>query len=403
MNLAHLLTKEDLQIRDSIREFTKKEIIPRTKELEADYGLVEEVHQKLVDMGIQSDGYPAEYGGGGHDSMTTLGIICEELAKGDAGISLTVGINAGIILKPAMLVKNRAVMDKFVPSFCSGKLAYACISMTDEAGGADSENPLLEGAGITTTAVLEGDEYVINGSKAWPSHGGIAECYLTVCTTDPNAGDDGVALIYVPKDTPGLTFGEPEKKMLFKTAINAAVYYDNVRVPKEFRLAGPPMDCNVYHFFEAGTGWHSSAIALGVAERAFEIVLDYTGTRMGGFKPVRQHSMVAGMLADMAIGIDMMRASFYNLSCMLDHLDIYGPPWSPKFISKAAATRVYAGDTVVNIVNKGAELLGSMAISEDFPYEKCLRDAKELQLWLGGQQICRYRVARGYYDLKNWA
>jgi len=403
MNLEHLLSKEALQIRDSIREFTQKEIMPRAKELEADYSLVEEIHQKLVELGVQSDGYPAEYGGGGHGSMTALGIICEELAKGDAGISLSVGINAGIILQPAIITQNKAVMDKFIPSFCSGKLAYACISMTDEAGGADSENPCLHGAGIKTTATLEGDEYVINGSKAWPTHGGIAECYLTVCTTDPDAGDDGVALIYVPKDTPGLSFGEPEKKMLFKTSINSAVYYDNVRVPKEFRLAGPGMDANIYHFFESGTGWHSSTMALGIAERAFEIVLDYTGKRMGGFKPVRQHSMAAGILADMAIGIDMMRASVYNLSHMMDHLDVYGPPWSPQFISKASATRVYAGDTVVNIVNKGAELLGSMAISEEFPYEKCLRDAKITQLWLGGQQICRYRVIRGYYDLENWA
>jgi alkylation response protein AidB-like acyl-CoA dehydrogenase len=84
-------------------------------------------------------------------------------------------------------------------------------------------------------------------------------------------------------------------------------------------------------------------------------------------------------------------------------LDVYGPPWSEQLISKASATRVYASDTVVDIVNKGAELLGSIAISEDFPYEKCLRDAKITQLWLGGQQICRYRIARGYYDLKNWA
>jgi alkylation response protein AidB-like acyl-CoA dehydrogenase len=113
--------------------------------------------------------------------------------------------------------------------------------------------------------------------------------------------------------------------------------------------------------------------------------------------------MVAGIIADMAVGLDMMRASIYNLSAMMDHLDVYGPPWSPAFVSKAAATRVFAGDTAVEIVNKGAELLGSLAISEDFPYEKCLRDAKVTQLWLGGQQICRYRVARGYYDLKNWA
>ena len=403
MNLEHLLSKEELQIREAMREFTKKEIMPIAKELEADYSRVEEIHQKLVDLGVQSDGYPEEYGGGGHGSMTGLGIICEELAKGDPGIALSVGINAGIILFPAIEMKNKAVMDRFVPAFCRGKVAYACISMTDEAGGADTENPLLHGGGIKTTAKLEGDEYVINGSKAWPTHGGIAECYLTVCTTDPAAGDEGIALIYVPKDTPGLTFGEPEKKMLFKTSINSAVYYDNVRVPKEYRLVGPGMDANVFGFATAGAGWHSTSIALGIAERAFDIVLDYTGTRMGGDKPVRQHSMVAGMIADMAIGIDMMRAGFYNLSYMMDHMDVYGPPFSPQVISKASATRVFASDMVVNIVNKGAELLGSLAISEDFPYEKLLRDAKITQLWLGGQQICRYRVARGYYDLKNWA
>ena len=87
--------------------------------------------------------------------------------------------------------------------------------------------------------------------------------------------------------------------MLFKTSINSSIYYDNVRVPKEYRLAGPGMDANVFGFATAGAGWHSTSIALGIAERAFEIVLDYTGTRMGGGKPVRQHSMVAGMIADM--------------------------------------------------------------------------------------------------------
>lgn len=403
MNLEHLLTEDNRQVRETIRDFTKKEIIPIAKKLEEDYSLVEKVHQKLVDMGIQASGYPTEYGGGGNLSFANMGIICEELAKGDSGISISVGINSGLVLSPAAVAENKAIMDKVFPAFCRGKLAYACLSMTDEAGGADTENPLLKGGGIKTIAKLEGDEYVINGSKQWPTHGGIAEAYLTICTTDPNMGDDGIAIIVVPKDTPGLTFGKPEKKMLYRTSINSSVYYDNVRVPKEYRISGPGMDANLYYMITGGAGWHMSIITLGIAERAFEIVLEYTGTRMGGFKPVRQHSMVAGILADMAIGIQMMRASLYNLAYMYDHLDVYGPPWAPEFLAKAAATRVFAADTAVEIVNKGAELLGSMAISEDFPYERCLRDAKLCQLGLGGQQICRYKVAKGYYDLKNWA
>jgi alkylation response protein AidB-like acyl-CoA dehydrogenase len=406
MHLEHLFTEEHRQLRQTLRDFTKKEIIPITKQLEEDYSLVEKVHQKLVDIGIQASGYPVEYGGGGSHSMTNTAIITEELSKGDAGIALSVGSNMSGV-GPAAAVGNKAILDRFAPIFCQGKLAYSCLSMTDEAGGADTENPLLHGAGIKTIAKLVGDEYVINGSKMWPTHGGIAESYVTFCTTDPNLGDDGIAMIIVPKDAPGLSFGKPEKKMLFKTVINGSVYYDNVRVPKEYRVAGPGMDANLCNMLTAVAGWLGGLHALGIAERAFEIVLDYTGTRMGGFKPVRQHSIVAGIIADMAIGIEMMRASLYNLAFMLDHGDIYskiyGPPWGLLFISKLAAARVFAADTAVEIINKGAELLGSMAISEDFPYEKCLRDVKITQLWLGGQQICRYKVAQGYYDLKNWA
>ncbi len=402
MNLDHLLSKRSMQLRDSIREFTKKEIMPYTKELEADYTFVETVLKKLVDMDVQAARYPEEYGGGGV-SITALAIICEELAKGDAGISLVAGINAGLILEPAIAAENKTIMDRFIPDFCGDNLCYACLSMTDEKGGADTENPLLKGSGIKTTAVLDGDEYVINGNKSWPTNGGLANVYLTICTTDPEAGEDGIALIMVPHDAKGLSFGQPEDKMLFKTSQNASIYYNNVRVPKEYRIAGSGMDAKLYYATTAGTQWHSAVMALGVAERAFDLVLKYTGERYGGFKPVRQHSIAAGIIADMAIGIEMMRASVYNLSYMMDHLDTYGPPWSPKFVSKTAATRVFAGDTAVNIINKGAELLGALAISKDFPYEKCLRDAKIFQLWLGGQQISRYRVAEGYYELKNWA
>src|SRR4030042_56095 len=194
MHLEHLFTEEHRQLRQTLREFTKKEIIPITRRLEEDYSLVEKVHQKLVDIGIQAFGYPVEYGGGGNHSMTNTAIIAEELSKGDAGIALSVCSNmAGVGLAGA--VGNKVVLDRFVPIFCQGKLAYGCLSMTDEAGVADTENPLLHGAGIKTTAKLVGDEYVINGSKMWPTHAGIAESYITFCTTDPSLGDEGVDMI----------------------------------------------------------------------------------------------------------------------------------------------------------------------------------------------------------------
>jgi alkylation response protein AidB-like acyl-CoA dehydrogenase len=275
--------------------------------------------------------------------------------------------------------------------------------MTDSTGGADSENPVLQGRGITTTARLEGDDYVINGTKSWPTHAGVANVYLTVCTTGVEQGDEGIALIYVPHGAKGLSFGKPEPKMGFRTSINGSIFYDNVRVPKAYRLAGPGMDANIYHAATTGTQWHSATISLGTAQAAFDIALEYTRTRKSGGRPVRDWSMVAGILADMAIRIELTRAAVYNTSIMLDNPESYGPPFSPKMVAKATATKIFAADTAVWVANKAVELMGSNGISPEYQMEKYLRDAKIPQLWLGGQQVARYRVARGYYDLKNWA
>jgi alkylation response protein AidB-like acyl-CoA dehydrogenase len=398
MHLEHLLTEEEKAIRATVRKFVEKEIMPIRDQLEQDYSVVEGVHQKLVDLGIQKGGFPPEYGGAGPYSNMALGIICEELARGDAGISLSAGINAGLLLGPALAAGNKAVLERFAPAFCGDRVCYACLSMTDSTGGADSENPLLRGSGITTRASLDGDEYVINGTKSWPTHAGIASLYMTVCSTDPKQGEEGIALIYVPSDAKGLSFGKPEQKMGFKTSINASVYYDNVRVPKEYRVAGPGADAHIYYGAMTGTQWHSATMSLGIAQAAFDIALDYTKERKSGGKPVREWSMVAGILADMAIQIEMSKGAVYNLSWMQDHPEEYGPPFSPAFVSKASAVKIFSADAAVWIANKAVELMGSNGISPEYKIEKYLRDAKIPQLWLGGQQVSRYRVARGYFD-----
>lgn len=398
MYLKDLLTKEQNDIRHMIRRFVDKEIMPIRENLEEDYELVESVLQKLVDLGIQRSGYPEEYGGGGGYSTTTTCIIREELARGDAGISLSAIINAGSILKPAMAAGNKVVLDKFAPAFCGNKLNYACLSMTDSTGGADTENPLLKGRYITTRARLEGDEWVINGNKSWPTHAGVASVYLTVCTTDPGLCEEGIALIYVPGDAKGLSFGKPERKMGYRTSINGSVFYDNVRVPKEYRLSGPGDDARFYHATTGGSQLSSATMSLGIAEAAFEIALDYTKDRMSGGKPVREWSMAAGILADMAIRVETTRALVYNFAWMADHRETYGPSYSNEMISKAGIMRIYAADAAVWVADMAMQLMGSNGLSPEYHLEKYLRDAKITQLWLGGQQISRYRVVRGYYD-----
>jgi alkylation response protein AidB-like acyl-CoA dehydrogenase len=399
MQLTHMLTDEQKALQDMLRKFVDKEIMPIREKLEEDYSLVESVLQKLVDLGIQKGGYPPDCGGTGPFPPTTRAIIQTELARGDAGIAMVTGMNAGEFLMPALLAGNKTVVEKFAPPFCGDKLNYGCLSMTDSAAGADSENPVLRGKGISTRAKLDGDEWVINGSKSWPSNAGLASLYLTICTTDPDAGDEGIAMIYVPDDAPGLSFGKPETKMGFKTTVNASVFYDNVRVPKEYRLAGPGKDAMFYYGGLMGIAqWSSSCLSMGIAQTAFDIALDYTKERKSGGRPVREWSMAAGMIADMAVRLEMLRGGIFNLGAMYEDHEHYGPPFSNSMISRGALLRGFASEACVFIANTALQLLGSNGLSPEYHLEKYLRDALVTQLYLGGMQVTQYRVVKGYYD-----
>jgi alkylation response protein AidB-like acyl-CoA dehydrogenase len=399
MELAHLFSKEQKMLRRSLREFVDKEIMPVREALETDSDLVATVHQKLVDLGVQGGGYPPEYGGTGpYESCVEIAILLEELSRGDGGIAVSAMTNAGA-LGLAMIAENKAVVDRFAPDFCGEKANFFCWAMTDTSGGCDTENPLLKGRGITTRALLEGDEWVINGSKSWPTNAGIASLYLVICSTDPAAGEEGIAQIFVPGDTPGLSFGKPEAKVGFKTCTNASIYFDNVRVPKEYRLAGPGDDARFFMADAMALGqWMNATQSLGIAQGAFDIALEYTKNRKSGGRPVRNWSLVAGILADMAARLEMMRGGVYNYAVMLDTHEHYGPPFQKKMIARANALRIYSAEACEFIVNRAMELLGANGLSPEYHLEKYYRDAAITRIVLGGQQVSKYRVAMGYYN-----
>ncbi|MBW1998529.1 MAG: acyl-CoA/acyl-ACP dehydrogenase, partial [Deltaproteobacteria bacterium] len=179
---------------------------------------------------------------------------------------------------------------------------------------------------------------------------------------------------------------------------NASIFYDNVKVPRAYRLAGPGRDCRFYYGIISGGQWHSAIISLGIAQAAFDLALDYTRERKSHGRPVREWSMVAGILADMAVQLEIVRGAVYNYGWMLDHPEAYGASFSSEMMSKAGIVRIFSADAAVWITNKAMELMGSNGLSPEFHLEKYLRDAKVLQLWLGGQQVSRYRVVKGYYD-----
>lgn len=399
-----LLSEEDLMARDMFRNFVEKEIMPHRREIDddKDHLIVRRILQGMTDLGLQKAPFPQEYGGGGASSMVSAAIMHEEFGRGDSGIATSATVTTWAFL-PAIIAGNKAVLDHFAPVFCGDELKLGCFAITEPGGshgggGCDIENPSLHGRKIKTIARLEGDEWVINGQKAWASNSGVAEVYNVVCTTDPEMGDEGIAMIYVPTSCEGLSFGKFENKSGMQGDRNCSMYLDNVRVPKSFRTAGPGKDAELFHNNVIAARILTGALAVGNAQGAFETVLKYTGERIVANKPIRQHSICAGMLADMAIGIETARNYYIMAAYMYDHPETYGSPITDLMLSKSSITKVYAADVAVMVTNKAMELMGSYGYVRDYDVEKYWRDCKIIQLWEGGAQLGRFDVCRGYYN-----
>ena len=184
------------------------------------------------------------------------------------------------------------------------------------------------------------------------------------------------------------------------TDINAEIFYDDVRVPKNYRIAGPGEDAKILHAIVAAGRLGTASMAVGVAQAVLEIVIEYTKGREIAGKPVRERSLHASIIADMAVAIETARAYYMQVAWMSDHPEIYGRGGSLAMLARASAAKVYACDTAVSVTNKAVELMGSYGYAFDYHVEKYLRDCKILQLWLGGPQRGRLDVALGYYPFE---
>jgi len=396
-----ITSEEELAFLTTVRNYVEKEVMPVRMQLDEDYAVFDKVYNGLVKLGLQKRGFSSDYGGLGIRSGPTVCAISEEISRGDSGLSLHTLIIPWC-LAAAMGARNTLLMDKFIPMFCEDTPRCGCMAITEPAGGCNIEDAAEHALTVRTRAKLEGDEWVINGEKMWPSGASIADLYCVVCTTDPNLKEQGFALIYVPKDTPGLSFGKREEKMGMKvTDVNAAIYFDNVHVPKEYRAGGPGID---WQLFRANVGWGrltSAPISLGNAQAVLETVIEFTKTRAYGGKPVRNHSLQAAMIADMAIGVESARAFYLMVAAMFNSRKKYGTPGEDFLLARASAAKVHACDVTEMVCNRAIELMGSYGYARDYHVEKYLRDSKIIQIWLGGGQLGRLDVVQSYYPYVN--
>jgi len=395
----------------TLADFVDKEIMPVREKIDDDVThekVITPILKKLqVGLGYQKNMIPKDFGGNEMLSMVGGALRQEQMSRADYGISLhsactewglTPAALAYFSPSPTGNAWAKAVFSEFAPKFTGDKLAVACMNFSEDDSACDIENPLNEGRTVKVRAELKGNEWVVNGNKLWASNAGIADLNCVVCNMDPSKGIDAFALVYVPEPWPGVSHGKFEVKCGANADRNTPTYFDNVRVPKEWGIQGPEAWALFKNTVSAPMPL-DAANAIGLLQGAFDVLVDYTESRVAGGKPINKHLHAAMILGEMASFITVGRAAVLELAHQFDQMDIYGPWDSDSMFAKGHAVHAYLTRTVPDLVSRGLELMGSFGLVRENNYEKYYRDAVVLKIVLGGSHLGYFETCKQFYDL----
>jgi len=394
-----------------LRRWGEEKYVPIRQQVDEDWKehkLIEPLMKEiLVDLGINAAFFPAEAGGTDmSDPMALTSIICEELARIDSGFAVACICSiwglVPILLKPH---RNMGLCIEFGEKFCGDELYVGCHAMTEPASGSDVENfGRMKGRTIDTTATLDGDGWIINGHKIWCTNSGkIGDIYVVVCTTKKGSTDpNDFALILVPADTEGVSVGNSYHKCGMSADMNTDVWFDHVRVPKRYRLHGPGDDLKYWRRAISMGNVGSAAMCIGIMKNVYEIIKKWTTERVVVDKALKEHSIVADMLSEVAILIESTSAWLWTYTREMDHPEIYGwDPWDERFLLKTRGLALFANNNVERACSRAMDFMGSYGYAREFDIEKHWRDQKVIGIWMGGKGLKTLENARYWYDIKT--
>ena len=374
--MEYFLTEEQEAFRDLAREFAQEKIAP----VAAEYDVKGEFPWPVVKEMAQSDFFrlwiPEEYEGLGGGVME-LALITEEFSKACGGIALAV---AGTALGsfPIIIGGNEEQKQRWLPGIAGGNLAAFCL--TEPEAGSDA-------GAIQTTAKLEGDHYILNGTKHFITNGGVAKYYTVIASTDPSRGTRGASAFVVEEGTPGLVFGKKEDKMGIRASATCEVVFQDCKIPKENLLGreGQGFMIAMKTLDKSRPG--VAAQALGIAAGALAHSVRYAKERQQFGVSIASFQAIQFMLADMATQVEASRALIYATAKMID-------AGYKEFGKGSAMTKVFAGDVAMKVTTDAVQIFGGYGYMRDYPVEKYMRDAKITQIYEGTNQIQRSVIAR---------
>ena len=370
------LTEEQQLIQETVQKIAQSRIRPRAPEIDETGEFPWDIVELYRETGLFSLMVPEEYGGGGSDIMTIC-LAAEEVAKEDLSCAIIL-IGQEVFTLPLLEVASLEQQQSYFPQLAEGKLT--ALSLTEYGSGSDA-------ASIRTRAVLDGDHYRITGTKLWTTNGDKADLIMVFAVTNPELGANGISTFIVPKGTPGMSFGKPERKMGMHGTSTVEVVYDDVRVPVADRIGPEGMGFKlVMKAFDKNRAV-IGAVAVGIAQGAYEYALNYAKERFQFGQPIAKFQAIQFMLADMATEIEAARQLVYLAAGELDA----GSPEGGKLGSMA---KYFASDLAMKVTTDALQILGGYGYMKDHPVERMMRDAKITQIFEGTNQIQRIIVAR---------
>ncbi|MDI6695903.1 MAG: acyl-CoA dehydrogenase family protein [Anaerolineales bacterium] len=373
------LNDEQRMWREAVHDFVAREVKPWAHEVDEEARFNEGAVRKMAPLGLLGLNIPEAYGGAGVDPVSAA-IAIEELGWGCGSTALAVAAHNGLACAPIALFGSEEQKRTILPRLASGQAGLAALALTEPGAGSD-----LQG-GVQTRAEKRGDCWVINGSKAWCTNASLGEYIVTLARTDPAGGSRSLSLILVPTQSAGLHIGPPEKKMGLKGSPTHAVTYDNVEVPLENLIGseggGLAQTLAVLDGGRIGIG----ALAVGLAQAAFEYAVQYARQRQTFGRLIAEHQAIQWMLADAATEIQAARLLVYEAAWLKGK----GRP----FTKAASMAKLFATEMAEKVCRNAIQIHGGYGYSREYPVERIYRDARLMTIGEGTSEIQRMVIAR---------
>lgn len=373
----HILTEEQIMIRDMTRDFAKKELAPHSEKWDQEGWIDDSVITQMGELGMLGMTVPEEWGGANVDYIS-YALAVEEIAAGNGAVSTLMSVHNSVGCSPVLNYGTQEQKRKYLKLLATGEW-IACFCLTEPQAGSEANN-------LKTRAVLKDGKWVINGSKQFISNGKRAKLAIVFAVTDPELGKKGLSAFLVPTDSPGFIVNRVEKKLGIRASDTCSISFDNCSVPQENMLGLRGKGLAVALSNLEGGRIGIAAQAVGIARAAFEEALKYSKERVQFGVPIIDHQSIGNFLADMHTQINAARLLTLHAASLRQN----GQPC----LSEASQAKLFASEVSEFVCSKAIQIFGGYGYLQDYPVERLFRDARITQIYEGTSEVQRLVIAR---------